>query len=142
MSADTSKEEANKMLFANLVMMLSSSVMQELGKLVNPLSKKVEINLEAAQVTIDMLDMIKDKTKGNLDKDEESMLTSMLSSLQMNYVETAETAAKSEKPVAEKAGTPPEPSATGQKSDKAEAPNPPPPGTEAKEPKYRKSYGA
>jgi len=85
------EDKTNKVLFANLVMMLGSSAIQQLGKLINPLTGKTEISLEGAQMTIDMLSMIKEKTKGNLDKEEDRMLTDLLSSLQLNYVETAET---------------------------------------------------
>ena len=67
----------NKALFANLVMMLSSSAMQQLGKLVNPLTGKTEVHLEGAQVSIDMLAMIQSKTEGNLDDEEKQMLENM-----------------------------------------------------------------
>ena len=129
------KDDLNKVLFMNLVMMLASSAMQQLGKLVNPMTQKAEVNLEGAQITIDLLTMVQTKTKGNLDKDEEKMLTDLLTSLQLNYVSTAEAAAagKKEAPAAEQpaaaASTPPPPS--------------PPPDTDAKkDPKFRKSYGA
>ena len=89
MSDNTRKDEMNKALFANIVMMLGSSAMQQLGKLMNPLSGKTEVSLEGAQITIDMLAMLREKTKGNLDRDEDKMLNDLLSSLQLNYVETA-----------------------------------------------------
>lgn len=84
------KKEMNKILFANLIMMLSSSAMQQLGKLVNPASGKTEVHLEGARMTIDMLEMLKEKTTGNLDAEEEKMMKEILSMLQLNYVETAE----------------------------------------------------
>lgn len=84
------EEEKSKILFASLIMMLSSSAMQQLGKLVNPMTNKTEVNLEGAQVTIDLLTMLQEKTQGNLDKDEDKMLKDILSSLQMNYVETSQ----------------------------------------------------
>jgi len=83
-------EEINKMMFAHLVMMLSSSAMQQLGKLVNPAVGKTQVNLEGAQFTIDLLDALAAKTKGNLDKDEQRMLTETLMTLKMNFVETME----------------------------------------------------
>lgn len=81
--------QMNKALFIGLIGMLSSSAMQQLGKLVNPITKKAETDLEGAQATIDMLGMLRDKTSGNLETDEEKMLNNVLASLQMNYVETA-----------------------------------------------------
>lgn len=82
--------DMHKALFANLVMMLSSSAMQQLGKLINPMTNKTEVSLEGARMTIDMLEMIDAKTKGNLDEEEEKMMKELLSSLQMNFVETSQ----------------------------------------------------
>ena len=137
MAQKSDQEEMNKALLANLVMMLSSSVMQQLGKLVDPGTGKAEIHLEAAQVTIDMLNMLKEKTKGNLDAEEDAMVSSTLAALQMNYVETAALAGRQEESATDHpAGTDtPGPGETGDavtgetRKEKAE-------------PKYRKSYGA
>jgi len=88
----TEKETSNDMnnaLFVNLVMMLASSAMQQLGKIVNPMTNQTEVNLEGARISIDMLGMVREKTKGNLDGDEIKMCNDLLSSLQVNYVETA-----------------------------------------------------
>jgi hypothetical protein len=122
----------SRALFAELVMMLSTSAMQQLGKLVNPATGKAELNLEAAQFSIDMLDMLKEKTRGNLDREEESMLAGVLSSLQMNFVEAARTP-----PPPQESPAAPEAPADGPPDGKA-APPPPP---EGKERKYHKSYG-
>ena len=84
--------DTNKALFLQFVLMLSSSTMQQLGKLMNPLTGKTEINLEAAQSTIDLLIMLDAKTRGNLDREEERFLKNTLATLQMNYVETAQSA--------------------------------------------------
>ncbi len=81
--------DEHKALFVNLVINLASSVMMNLGKVVNPMTKKTEINLEAAQASIDLLDMLEAKTKGNLDADEARLLKTALSDLKLNYVETA-----------------------------------------------------
>jgi len=83
------QEKMDKALFVNLIMMLSSSALQQMGKLVNPVNNKTEINLESAQLVIDMISMIQKKTKGNLAKEEEKMLSDTISGLQMNYIETA-----------------------------------------------------
>jgi len=98
---DTSSSEMHKAMFMQLVVMLSSSAMHHLGKIINPATGKTELNLEAAQATIDMVEMIEVKTRGNLDKDEERLLKNTLTSLRMNYVETASAAptpGKDEKP--------------------------------------------
>ena len=82
--------DMNKALFLHLLTMLSMSAMQELGKLKNQLTGKVEVHLELAQATIDMLDMLESKTRGNRDADEDKVIKDTLTMLKMNYVETRE----------------------------------------------------
>ncbi|GHT53387.1 hypothetical protein AGMMS49990_10520 [Endomicrobiia bacterium] len=84
--------EVNSQLF-NLITMFASSAWCQLGKIQNPINGKLERDLKAAQVTIDMLLMLRDKTKGNLTKKEEETLMSTISTLQINY---ADEIAKSE----------------------------------------------
>jgi hypothetical protein len=134
MSDTLTPEELNKALFVNLVMMFTQSTMVGLGKLANPMTGKVETpNLESAQQGIDLLAMLDAKTRGNLDRDEARLLKDSLSSLQMNFVETAATLKKS--PPA------PTPETTPAASSATETPETPPPAT-GPEPKFRKSYGA
>ena len=86
------EDRDNKMLeiqFVNLVSALAASAMQQLGKLVNPLTGKTEINLQGAKATIDLLEMLQAKTAGNLNQDEANLLRSTLSNLQLNYVDEA-----------------------------------------------------
>jgi hypothetical protein len=76
----------NSYLF-NLITMFSSSAWCQLGKMQNPVNGKIEKDLKGAQVTIDMLIMIRDKTKGNLTEKEDEMLSSSISNLQINYAD-------------------------------------------------------
>ncbi len=96
MADEVSGKEMDKALFMSLVMMFSSTAMQQLGKLLNPVTQKVEVDMRGAQASIDVLTMLAAKTKGNLDKDEERMLGETISALQMNYVETAQSASSPE----------------------------------------------
>ncbi|MEI6807126.1 MAG: DUF1844 domain-containing protein [bacterium] len=89
-----SEAEMNKALFTNLVMMFSATAMQQLGKLVNPATAKAEVDLRGAQVSVDILSMLAAKTRGNLDREEERLLSESISSVQMNYVETAASMSK------------------------------------------------
>ncbi|MBU1693830.1 MAG: DUF1844 domain-containing protein [Verrucomicrobia bacterium] len=91
MKEEARPEDIHKSLFIQLVMMLATSATQQLGKLVNPMTKKAEVHLDAAQATIDLLDMIAAKTKGNLDRDEERLLKDTLMSLKLTFVETRDT---------------------------------------------------
>lgn len=79
--------EDNNHLFLQLVYIMHAGAMQAMGKIKNPLTDKIERNLEQAQQSIDMLVMLRDKTKGNLTVQEASLIAGMLSELQLNYVD-------------------------------------------------------
>ena len=74
-------------LFLQLVLGLQQSGMMSLGKLMNPLSRKIETNLEVARDTIDTLASLEARTRGNLESDEARVLTQVLTDLRMNYLE-------------------------------------------------------
>lgn len=73
--------------FSILLSSLSMQAMISLGKLENPVNGKKEQNLEQARFLIDTLDILKDKTKGNLSSEEEHLLDDSLYHLRMNYIE-------------------------------------------------------
>lgn len=77
----------NELLFMQLVMQNQQIAMMSMGKLKHPVSDKIERNLELAKVSIDTLDMIKVKTKGNLSANEEKFLDEVLRDLKLNYVD-------------------------------------------------------
>ena len=60
-----------------------------LGQIENPLTKKKETDLNQARYTIDILRILKDKTKGNLTEAEDKHLQNALYNLQMSYVQQA-----------------------------------------------------
>ena len=74
-------------LFDNLISSLVHSVWISLGKIKNPMSDKIERNLFAASMNIDMLDMLYKRMDGNLSEQEDSYLSHILSELKMNYLE-------------------------------------------------------
>jgi len=76
--------------FFALVFMLQNSCWIHLGKISNPQTGKTEKNLAQAKVVIDILEMLKEKTKGNLDAEEEKLLKSVLTDLELNYVSEKE----------------------------------------------------
>jgi hypothetical protein len=53
----------------------------------NPVSGKIERNLEAARNTIDTLGAIEARTRGNLETDEQRVLTQVLTDLRMNFLD-------------------------------------------------------
>ena len=81
--------ETHDALFVNLVMIFKTAAFQQLGKTLNPMTGKVEKNLEQARFSIDMIEMLKDKTRGNLSEDLSKLVDSTLLELRMNYVEEA-----------------------------------------------------
>jgi hypothetical protein len=57
-----------------------------LGAMPNPTTEEVEVNLTQAKLIIDTLGIIKDKTQGNLNAEEDSLLDNMLYELRMQYL--------------------------------------------------------
>lgn len=74
-------------LFTYVVGFFASWAWQSLGKIPNPVNGKVEKNLEVAKQAIDILEMLKEKTKGNLNEKEERYLVATITELQLNYVD-------------------------------------------------------
>ena len=82
--------DKNTMMFARLVLMLHAAAMQYLGKIKNPVTDKIERDLAGAQGMIDTLEMLENRTKGNLSQEESRMLAQMLQELRLNYVDEAQ----------------------------------------------------
>ena len=76
-----------EIVFTQFISGLYTSAMQHLGKLMNPFTGQVDRNLDAARHTIELVRMLKDKTKGNLTTKESNTLNNALSNMQMNYVD-------------------------------------------------------
>ena len=88
--------EQQDALFVNLVLIFQNAAMQQMGKITNPMTGKVEKNLEHARFSIDMIDMLRSKTRGNLSSDLEKLLDTTLTNLRMNYVDEANKEASGE----------------------------------------------
>ena len=93
-------------LFMGLVYSLTQSAFISLGKLPDPMTGNVERNLPQASQTIDLLTALKEKTKGNLEEEEEKFLARTISDLRLNYVDEVnkpdEPKSASDKPSVEK----------------------------------------
>ncbi len=70
-----------------LVIMFQTAAYQQMGKIKNPFTDKIEKDLSQAQFSIDMLGMIADKTKNNLSDEERKYLELALYELRMNYLD-------------------------------------------------------
>jgi hypothetical protein len=88
--ARTQEDYFPEVTFSSFVLSLSTTVMYHLGDFPDPATNKAEKNLAAAKQTIDMLNMIKIKTAGNLNTDEKELLEGILYELMIRYVKEKE----------------------------------------------------
>ncbi len=72
--------------FTSFMMSLSTSALIYLGQVPDPISGKNATDLVGARQTIDLISLLREKTKGNLTPDEESFLDSILYDLRMLFV--------------------------------------------------------
>ena len=72
--------------FTTIVSMLATQAMLNLGTLPNPMTGKTDRNLPQAKHAIDLVEVLKEKTKGNCNPQEEAMLQNLLHELRMAYV--------------------------------------------------------
>ena len=75
--------------FIEFVMMHAQNAALFLGQIPNPKSGEPEINLDLARMFIDQLEMIQEKTRGNLTNEEAMVLRNAVSNLQMAFVEAS-----------------------------------------------------
>ncbi len=78
-------------LFLQLLYIFHTSAMQALGKIKNPITGNFEKNIEQAKQSIDMIEMLKDKTKNNLSEQLSKTTDSFLAEMRMNYVQESST---------------------------------------------------
>ena len=117
---------SNDDLFRLFVLQQQQSAMVFMGKLVHPQTNEIVRDLEAARFSIDLLGMLEEKTKGNLQSDEARLLGQVLTTLRLNFVDEA--ARKPPEPAADQA-TPggnegPQPPAEPEKAGDAAPPAP------------------
>ena len=72
--------------FASFIYSLSTSALVHLGEIPEPITEKMDKNLPLAKQTIDILGILQEKTKGNLNQEEENLLNNFLYDLRMRYV--------------------------------------------------------
>ena len=89
-------DEKNKVLFINLIGMFHTLAWQQLGKIANPVTGKVEKSLEGARSMIDTLEMLKVKTSGQRGEEETRFLEDSLKDLRLNFIDEAGRAKKEE----------------------------------------------
>jgi len=75
--------------FSTFILSLTTSALVCLGELPDPITKEKTTNLPLAQQTISIIEILKDKTTGNLTEDEENLIGTVLYDLRMKYVQSA-----------------------------------------------------
>jgi hypothetical protein len=79
--------QKDELLLTQLILMFQTAAFQQMGKLKNPLTDKIEQDLSQAQISIDMLDMIHRKMEKSLSAEEERLFSDVLRELRLNYVD-------------------------------------------------------
>jgi hypothetical protein len=125
--------------FIEFVMMHAQNAALFLGQIPNPKTGESEINLDLARMFIDQLEMIQEKTRGNLTNEEAMVLRNAVSNLQMAFVEASGVAGP------QRAPQPESPQSAPSQPASAAPEQPPPVASSEPEPesrkKFTKSYG-
>jgi len=75
--------------FTTFMLSLSSSVLMNLGVVENPITNKLEKEPALAKQTIELIELLKAKTKGNLSEDEAKLVDEVIHELHLWYVKAA-----------------------------------------------------
>ncbi len=74
--------------FSGFILSLNASALIHLGEIPDPHSKKREVNIPAAKHTITILEILAEKTEGNLSEEEKQLLDDMIYNIRMKYVKS------------------------------------------------------
>ncbi len=85
--AQSKNESYHQPTFEIFISSLTMQAMIAMGKIENPITKKSDKNYDQARFLIDTLEIIKEKTKNNLNSEEEKLLDESLFNLRMMYVD-------------------------------------------------------
>ena len=85
--SDRGQEALPEINFSAFVISLSTQALMHLGEIANPLTGKVETDVPVAKQMIDILGMLKDKTRGNLNASEDRLMEDILFDLRLKYVD-------------------------------------------------------
>ena len=94
----TTPRDRNAALMISLTLGLVQAAFQQMGKVRNEITGKVETQLDAARVTIDTLAALEERTRGARSEEETQVMERALSELRMNYVDEVKKAAAAATP--------------------------------------------
>jgi hypothetical protein len=84
---ETHATQGAEVTFTDLVLMFGTTGLLHLGLAPDPVSGEKKVDLPQAKQAIDLLDLLKGKTAGNLTANESSMLDNVLYDLRMRYLD-------------------------------------------------------
>lgn len=96
-AAPSSDAPKRSSVFENLIRSLGQNAAMLLGGYADPQTGQPVLDLEGAREMIDMLDVLREKTRGNLAPEEETLLVDVLGNLKLAFMEMVKAAAKQEK---------------------------------------------
>jgi hypothetical protein len=77
--------------FASLLMSFATSALYHLGEIADPeTGQRPDRNLPLARQTIDALEVLEEKSRGNRTQEEEELLTHLLTDLRMRFVQATQ----------------------------------------------------
>ncbi|NPA49866.1 MAG: DUF1844 domain-containing protein [Thermodesulfobacteria bacterium] len=82
-------QELPPVTFSMFILSLNTSALVHLGQIPDPQTNEKKKDLALARQTIDILDMLREKTRGNLTKEEEKLLESILYELRLLYLKAS-----------------------------------------------------
>ena len=87
--AAAAPEEIPEPSFPELINMVAMQALYAMGGMPGPSGERIPPNLEIAKHYVDMLQMLEEKTKGNLSDEEKTLLDQVMYEIRMRYVQTA-----------------------------------------------------
>lgn len=85
----TPQEQAQQKIFMSFISGLAQQALMQLGEMENPYTGQAELDLQGARYTVELLNTVLVKTKGNLTPEEEETLSGIIHDLKLRYVEVA-----------------------------------------------------
>lgn len=84
-SPGPAEEKIPPLDFSSFLFSISTTVLMDLGEIEHPIDKEKKVNLVMAKHTIDVLDMLKEKTEGNLTEQESTLINNIVADLKLRY---------------------------------------------------------
>lgn len=90
----TQNSDLSKIDFSNFILSLNTSALIHMGDIPDPQSRQRIYDIQSAKQTIDILELLKKKTEGNLDAEETQLLDDVIYDLRMKYVKITQSERK------------------------------------------------